>query len=554
MATNDGGGMELRDYLSVLRRRKRMILLATLTVVASAVVLSLVQEPVYRAKARVLIRPDSAVFGTSTGSADPAFIETQMVVIESKPVRDLVQEKLGAVPEPSATAVGTTSVVEVAVESRLPEDAAEVTNAYVDAYVTFRSKQLADALAVQTREIQSKIDTVQKQIDDLANQINGLAGCGGQSGVCPQRESLQQDRDALISQQVPFKQRRDELQVEASAGGAPAQVVTPASIPEDPVRPTPVRNAVAALAVGLILGTTAALAFEHLDDSIKGKDDLQRSARDLAVLGMIPTTPGWKDRDRPRVVSMLEPSSPSAEAYRTLRTSIRFLAVDRPLRVIQVTSPAAGEGKTTTTANLAVALARAGERVVIVSCDLRRPRLHEFFGLSNDVGFTSVLLGEVPLSSALQPVPDVSRLWVLASGPLPPNPSELLSSARATEVLNGLQASADTVLVDCPPVLPVTDAAVLSGKVDGTLLVVTAGDTTRKQVARTVEILRQVNAPLVGAVLNNAPSEGAYNYLYRYYEQESLPARLPSNGKVARQGQGDRVEVANPGSGNPASE
>ncbi len=554
MATNDGGGMELRDYLSVLRRRRRTIVLATLTVVGSAVLFSLFQEPVYRAKARVLIRPDGAVFGNATGLSDPAFIETQMVVIESKPVRDLVEAKLGPVPEPSTTAVGTTSVVQVAVESRRPEHAADVTNAYVEAYLAFRSKQLADALAVQGREIQSKIDALQKQIDDLGNQINALAGCGGQSGVCPQRESLQQDRDALISQQVPFKQRRDELQVEASAGGAPAQIVTPASVPQDPVRPTPVRNALAALAVGLVLGTTAALASEHLDDSIKSKEDLQRSARDLAVLGMIPTTPGWKDRDRPRVVSLLEPSSPSAEAYRTLRTSIRFLAVDRPLRIIQVTSPAAGEGKTTTTANLAVALARAGERVVIVSCDLRRPRLHDFFGLSNHVGLTSVLLGEVPLSSALQPVNEVNRLWLLASGPLPPNPSELLSSARAAEVLNGLQSFADTVLVDCPPVLPVTDAAVLSAKVDGTLLVVTAGDTTRKQVARTVELLRQVNAPLVGAVLNNAPAEGAYTYLYRYYEQEPVDARLPSNGKVPRQGEGERVEATNPSTGTPSGE
>ncbi len=550
MATNDGGGMELRDFLSVLRRRKRVIVLATLTVVGSAVLLSLLQEPIYRAKARVLIRPDSTLFGNSSGvSADPAFIETQMVVIESKPVQDLVEEKIGRVGEPSTTAVGTTSVVEVAVESPQPEQAAETANAYVEGYLAFRSKQLADALAIQTREIQSKIDALQRQIDDLGNQINGLAGCGGASGVCPQRDSLQQDRDALISQQVPFKQRRDELQVEASAGAAPAQVVTPASVPEEPVRPKPIRNAIAALAVGLVLGTTAALAFEYLDDSIKSKEDLQRSARDLAVLGMIPTTPGWKDRDRPRIVSLLEPSSPSAEAYRTLRTSIRFLAVDRPLRVIQVTSPAAGEGKTTTTANLAVALARAGERVVIVSCDLRRPRLHEFFGLSNNVGFTSVLLGEVPLSSALQPVNEVNRLWLLASGPLPPNPSELLSSARATEVLRGLQSFADTVLVDCPPVLPVTDAAVLSGKVDGTLLIVTAGDTTRKQVGRTVELLRQVNAPLVGAVLNNAPSEGPYTYLYRYYEQEPVQARLPSNGKGARRSEGERVEAANPGTG-----
>lgn len=552
MALDDGGGMGLRDFLSVLRRRKRLLLLAIVTVVGSAVVLSLLQDPVYQAKSRVLIKPDGSVFGNAPGAGlSPAFIETQMEVIESRPVRDLVEEKLGPVPKLSTTAVGTTSVVELAVESPQAQHAADITNAYVEAYLTYRSRQLADALGLQTREIQSKIDALQKQIDDLGGQINALAACGGASGICPQRDSLQQDRDALISQQVPFKQRRDELQVDMSATGAPVQVVTPASVPVDPVRPTPIRNALAGLAIGLILGTTSAIAFEYLDDSIKSKEDLERSGRDVAVLGLIPTTSGWKERDRPRVASLLEPSSPTAEAYRTLRTSIRFLAVDRPLRTIQITSPAAGEGKTTTTANLAVALARAGERVIIVSCDLRRPRLHEFFGLSNNVGFTSVLLGEVPLSGALQRVPDVNNLWLLASGPLPPNPSELLSSARATEVLSGLQAYADTVLIDCPPVLPVTDSAVLSGKVDGTLVLVAARSTTRKQVARTVEILRQVNAPLVGTVLNNAPSEGTYTYLYRYYEQDADKVRPPSNGKGPKRGQEDRVEATNPSTGTP---
>ncbi|HUP70142.1 MAG TPA: CpsD/CapB family tyrosine-protein kinase [Acidimicrobiales bacterium] len=131
--------------------------------------------------------------------------------------------------------------------------------------------------------------------------------------------------------------------------------------------------------------------------------------------------------------------------------------------------------------SLAVALAQAGQRVVIVCCDLRRPRIHEFFGLSNAVGFTSVLLGDTPLSAAIQKVRGQERLAVLASGPIPPNPSELLSGRRTVEVLTAVQAEADIVLVDCPPVLPVTDAAVLSSRVDATLLVATAGETTRKE-------------------------------------------------------------------------
>src|SRR5207249_10429878 len=134
---------------------------------------------------------------------------------------------------------------------------------------------------------------------------------------------------------------------------------------------------------------------------------------------------------------------------------IQFMGLDQTLKTVQVTSPSPGEGKTTTLANLGVVLSRAGQNVILVCCDLRRPRIHEFFGLSNEVGFTSVLLGDTPLSAALRKVPDEERLMVLASGPEPPNPSELLSGTRAVEVFTALQGMADIVLIDSPPVLPV---------------------------------------------------------------------------------------------------
>ncbi len=525
MLLSDRGGPELRDYLSVLRRRKWVIALWVTVVVGSALFLSFLQDPVYESKARLLIERDRSLFTSNeASSSDASFLDTQMQVIESQPVKDLVKEKLGSAPPVSTSVVGTTSVVEIRAESEDPHHAADIANAYVDAYLGFRRKQATDMLAAASREVQGKVDNLQRQIDALAGQLASLPPCtqNPPSASCTQRDALQRDRDSLISQQRPFREKLDQLQVDSSLGTTSAQIVTPGAPSEDPVRPTPIRNGLLALAVGLVCGTALAFLFEYLDDSIKGKDDLERIVGDVAVLAMIPSVSGWRDRDKTRLVSLSEPASPSAEAYRTLRTSVRFLAVDRPLRTIQVTSPSAGEGKTTTTANLGVALARAGERVVVVSCDLRRPRLHEFFGLSNNVGFTSVLLGEAPLSAALQRVnPNDDRLWLLASGPLPPNPSELLSSARATEVLTGLEGYADTILIDCPPVLPVTDAAVLSAKVDGTLIVVTAGSTTSKQLTRTVEILRQVGAPLVGVVLNNAASEATYGYSYAYYSAES---------------------------------
>jgi non-specific protein-tyrosine kinase len=228
----------------------------------------------------------------------------------------------------------------------------------------------------------------------------------------------------------------------------------------------------------------------------------------------------WKNKDETLLVSRQNPTSSAAEAYRTLRTSIHFLALDRQLRILQVTSPNASEGKSTAVANLATVLARAGERVVVVSCDLRRPRIHEFFGLPNAEGFTSVLLGKASLASVLQPVPGEDRLLLLSAGPLPPNPSELLASQRTASLMSALKSSADIILLDCPPVLPVTDAAILSAHADGVLLVANSGSTSAKHVSRAIELLRQVGAPLTGAVLNGVSAEGAYGYAYQYYSRE----------------------------------
>ncbi len=205
-----------------------------------------------------------------------------------------------------------------------------------------------------------------------------------------------------------------------------------------------------------------------------------------------------------------------------------------------MTSPNASEGKTTTLANLAVALSQAGQTVAILSCDLRRPRIHEYFGLSNAVGFTSVLLGETPLSAALQRVPNLPRLLLLASGGLPPNPSELLSSRRTAEVFAALREKVNIVLVDSPPVLPVTDAAVLSARVDGTLMVAMAGQTNSKDVVRALETLRNVDTTVVGAVLNGATAESGYGYGAGYYAEEPRTTkkrpRVTENGRASSSG------------------
>ncbi len=211
------------------------------------------------------------------------------------------------------------------------------------------------------------------------------------------------------------------------------------------------------------------------------------------------------------LITLRDPSSAAAEAYRTLRTNIQFSSIDRPLKTLLVTSTAPDEGKSITLANLAVTMAQSEQRVLLVDCDLRRPSLHSIFGLANDHGLTSALLeqgqGELPILAT-----SVPGLSLLASGPLPPRPSDLLGSRRMATLMDRLRASADIVLIDTSPVVAVTDAAVLAPQVDGVLLVLQAGYTRRDRAREARQILEKVKAHIIGVVLNNARLEGGYSY------------------------------------------
>jgi len=531
MSTDAGdrtSDLELRDYLRVFARRKGTIIFAVVVVVVAALAASFLQTPVYEGTAEVLLqaRATESLFDPNTGQAvDKArVVQTEIKVLKGESVRDAVRKELGTAPKVSANAAGDTDVLEVRAQSTDAKRAATVANSYANAYIDFRRQQAVNDVLNAAKQIQDKVADLQRQMDGLDGQVNA-APAANQGTV---RQNLAGQKDALLQQQSLFKQKLDQLQVDAAIRTGGAQLVSRALVPTSPIKPTPVRNGALALVLGLLVGTGLAFLVEYLDDSIKTKDDFARITRDFPVIGLIPAVTDWKVTDEPQVVSLTDPKSPAAESYRALRTSIQFLALEKPMRTLQITSPGAQEGKTTTLCNLAVALARTGQRVIIVCCDLRRPRVHEFFGLENRIGFTSVLLGKVPLTAALQPVPDQTRLSVLASGPLPPNPSELLSSKRTIEVLTSLAAEADIVLVDSPPILPVTDALVLSGRVDATLLVCVAGATTRKDAARAVELLDQVDAPMVGAVLNGVTGEGAYGYGYGYYRYESQEPPLPA--------------------------
>ena len=208
---------------------------------------------------------------------------------------------------------------------------------------------------------------------------------------------------------------------------------------------------------------------------------------------------------QPDLITLTDPRSPAAEAYRTLRTNLTFAALDKPIETLIVTSASPDEGKSTVLANLAVTMAQGERRTILVDADLRRPGLHEIFGIANDRGLTTMIVEEAALDEPPLVNTGVDNLWLVPSGPLPPNPADILGSRKMEDAIAALKARADVVLFDAPPVIAVTDGAVLGTKVDGVLLVVCAGRTRREHAQRARELLERVHVRIVGAVLNDAP-------------------------------------------------
>lgn len=525
--------LDLREFLQTLRRRKLIVVASLVVVLGASLGLSYAQKPRYAAAAKLLLvrsRANQSLFNNNGQFVAGPSVQTEIEVIKTEPVQQLVRKKIGAAPPVQVSAIGQTELIVVRAESERPQRAADIANAYAQSYIDFRRTQATDELTANSQQLEQKIAEFQKQIEDLGSQLDAAPICVDTrttATACAQRTNIEQfvtvRRASLISQQANFRERLDQLQVDSEIASGGGQLVTPASPPAEPFSPKPMRAGILGVFMGLVLGFGLAFLVEYLDDSIKGKEELERAVPGIGTIGLIPQVADWRAKEKSRLVSLSDPTSPGAEAYRILRTSIQFLGIERQTKVIQMTSASAQEGKTTTLSNLAVAFANSGLRTVVVCCDLRRPRLHQFFGLDNAVGFTSVLLGNVALSKALQPVPGQERLLVLASGPLPPNPAELLSSSRTADLLRNLGAQADVVLIDCPPVLPVTDSIVLSQRVDATVLVVSARTTSRKAAHRAAEMLQQVNAPLIGAVLNGITEENGYGgYTSRYYTASTV--------------------------------
>lgn len=329
---------------------------------------------------------------------------------------------------------------------------------------------------------------------------------------------------AAIAQAVAnsFVARVEDLEKPKSGGSSPVNlsVVSPATAPTSPSSPNTRLNLLFGVLLGLGLGVAAALLRTKLDYRVQGEADLRRTTA-APLLGGIAFD---QDATRKPLLTQTTPQSPRAEAFRQLRTNLQFANVSGRARTVLITSSLPGEGKSTTATNLAIALAQGGQTVLLIDADLRRPMISEYLGLDRNAGLTTALVGEAEVDDLLQPWGD-DNLFVLTSGRIPPNPSELLGSDEMKQLITRLEHTFDIVIVDAPPLLPVTDAAVLAQHVGGVVLVVGSQKVKHHDLEKSIRTLEMVDSNILGIVLNRLPVRGPDAYAYSYYNEISEPGK-----------------------------
>ncbi|MBI4259520.1 MAG: polysaccharide biosynthesis tyrosine autokinase [Actinobacteria bacterium] len=539
-------GFELRDYFRVLWLRKWTAFFVMALVVGGVLFLSYRQIPVYAARAKVLVPEQGpTIVGTVQVSRPKLNLETEAGVAASPAIAERVKEPCPSFGERSdmsdaqlevelarcdqmewareidafnlarimkVAPLKATNFLQFEAENPDPVKAFQLVHWFAVEYIQFRGEQNAALYEQPIAQVEQQIKSLRTQLNALDPEATDLVTQNQIVSLNQQIASLQVDRQALI-------QAREASTAQAGT------IVSDAQIPMKPVSPDHVRNGILAAIVGLALGIGAAFLRDYVDDSLRGVDDVERQSG-APLIGVIPHVSGkmvGKD-GREHLVSLEDPKAPATEAYRTLRTNIQFLAVSGPVRRLVITSPVLGEGKSTTAANLAAVMAQAGQRVLLVGTDLRRPSVHRFLGLSNRVGLSSMLAGQASLAEAVQS-PGVKGLRVMSGGPVPPNPAELLGSQAMKEFLAEAGRVTDWVILDAPPVLGLADASVLSTLADAVLMVVNEG-TNRRILAHARDQLQKVDARVVGTVLNNFGS--TYSYYYSdYYAYTSTYYQQP---------------------------
>ena len=508
--------MEIREYYAIVLKWWWLLVLCTMLGGGAAYLVSTQLPPTYQSAALLMIGSSLEVVNPTTGelATSEKLAQTYAELVTTRPIMEatMLALDLPAKPEVSVTLVRNTQLLRITVSGQDARRVAATAN------------ELARQLILQSpsdpqRDEQSYREFVRRQLQELEVEMAAL------SQAIVDRKGAPSDELERLQEELNSRRGNYSMLLSYIKGSSVNYVTVfeRAQAPEEPIGPKVLQNTVLAAVVGLMLAGGAAFLIEYLDDSVRGPEDIEQ-ALGLPVLGTIMRTgDGVGEFD---IVSLKNPLSMFAEGYRMLRTKVRYaLPASTEGRTFLITSAGPAEGKSTVAANMAAVMAMAGQRTVLIDADLRRPRQHKMWGVENEIGLSSFLVGEVDdVATILRPT-ESEGLTIIPSGPLPPNAAELLNSARMEELLQGLRDQADVLILDSPPVFAVTDAAILASMVTASILVVEAGRTQLRACAGAVEALKRAADNFVGVVLNNVELKrrgyGHYSYYGGYYSYGS---------------------------------
>ncbi len=522
----------LRKYLSILWHWAWLIGLAVVLAGGAAYMTDRLTPPVYSASTKLLVNEAPKLADAASILINDARLgQTYSDMMVQRPVLDRVIDTLGLNLSAGQLAgavrveiVRDTQLLRLTVESEDPAQAAAIANTIPAVFrqlnADMQAQRYADAKASLTEQLAVAAD----QITAKQDAIDLVA-----RSVAPQKEAdllrLQSDLAQLRQVYDRLSASYENIRLAESQSASNIVISEPATVPTAPVRPQTSRDTMMGAALGLLLALGMVFLIEYLDNTIRSPEQVV-TGLNLPVIGLIMQAAGARDRgDRAlqstagtELIALQEPRSPITEAYRALRTNIQIAGVDQPIRTLLVTSPSPNEGKSTVAANLAIVMAQAGREVILLDADLRRPRIAKLFDQHDAVGLAATLLDDTRQWQKVLMPTKMDHLRTAPGGEPPPNPSELLGTKRMQEFVGFLKEHSDTIVIDSPPLLPVTDALVLAPQVDGVIVVVEYGSTQLRPAQQAVTQLKQAGARVLGVVLNKVPSSRrGYGYGYNYY-------------------------------------
>ncbi len=525
--------MEIRRYFALARKWAWLVILGALVGGGTAYLVNVNTQPVYLASARLLIdeAPESGGNEYAQALFEERLASTYVELIGLRPVLEETVTRL-ELPFSADTLGGRLSIstpseaqiLVISVEDTDPVRAALIANTIGDVFMDLNRERESSRFAESMASYESQMSTLQQEIGTIETQIFALGEPETPEGLAQLSLLETSRREAQLRYTEAFN-NLEGLRVEQARASNNLIPVEPALSTGGPIRPQTSSNTILGAVIGAVVALGIAFLIEFMDDTVRTPDQVRQVA-DISTLGAVTHIRGSDLSSR--LITFNLPRSPISEAFRVIRTNLGFAAIDDELKTLVITSSSPGEGKSTISANLGVVMAQTGKQVIVVDSDLRRPTQHQMFALPNNRGLTSALLDStVAITDHLQQT-KVAGLRLLTSGPIPPNPSELLNSQRMGNIIEVLCDEADMVIFDTPPTLTVADAIILAPQVNGCVLIVDAGQTRQHSVAQAAERLRNSGANILGAVINQLKVGSAgyyYEDYHRYYDYASKGSR-----------------------------